>query len=93
MTYRGGDAEVLQLVLQETDVVFLTLLIQLAKGIVEWYIIVFTGNLLSLHPYKSKTADEYDDDSFHGLFYYYLVRLLFYGDAFEEIESMQYGFK
>ena len=69
--YRSGDAEVLRLVVEETDSVVLGLLVQLAQGLAERHIIVFTVypftiyDLLRLISYYSKTADKHGYDSFH----------------------------
>ena len=57
--YRSGDAEVLQFVVEETDGVFLGLLVQLAQGLAQRHIIIIACNLLGLHSGKDKTADKH----------------------------------
>ena len=57
--YRSGDAEVLQLVVEETDGIVLGLLVQLAQGLAQRHVVVFACNLLGLHSGKDKAADKH----------------------------------
>ena len=88
--YGGGDAKVLQFVVEKTDGVVLSLLVQLAQGLAERHIIIFTCNFLCLALNEGKPADNDEDDSSHGLLHYYLVRLQFHGDTLEKVEAMQH---
>ena len=57
--YRSGDAEVLQFVVEETNGVFLGLLVQLAQGLAERHVVIIACNLLGLHSGKDKAADKH----------------------------------
>jgi len=97
----GGDAEVFQFVVEEVDFVVGGLGIQLAQGIAERHIVVFTiyqftiYDLLRLHPHADKTADEHNNDSFHSLLNNDFSRLVLtnafikpYVQAFETVQLL-----